>query len=132
MRLAPAWASISAEMRALHLARVETHLAARGARDLDAVDLEQTANDLHIADVRHILQNARRFAEKCGNHRLRRQVLGPPHFNGALERFASVDDDRVGLESHALTGLPRILCLGVLDERVHRFTCTDCLFEETT
>ena len=49
------------------------------ALDDDAVDLEQAADDLHIADLGHAAQLAGRLAEQCCDHRLGDEVLGALH-----------------------------------------------------
>ena len=90
---------------ALDSARVEQQLALVGAvGHLDAVDLEQTADDPHVADVRHIPQHARAFAQQGRDHRLGDEVLGAAHLDSTAERDSAVDRDAVAFEADMSAG----------------------------
>ena len=105
-------------VRRLDRAGVEQELALlRAVGDLDAVDLEEAADDPDIADVRDVPQHARALAQDGGDHRLGDEVLGSAHLDAALERDAAVDRDAVGREADV-----RACRLGVLKKRVQIFT----------
>ena len=85
------------DVRLLDVGRVEHQLAvAVGGVDEHAVQLEQAADDLDVADLGHVAQPARLLAEHDGHHRLRHEVLGPPDLDVTDERGAAVDDEGGG------------------------------------
>ena len=63
--------------------------------DRHPVQLEQTAYDTHVADVRNIAQSAWRAAEQCGDHGLRYEVLRTADTDLALQRGSAVDEQYV-------------------------------------
>ena len=125
MRDAPACASISSKCAEtapdgskMQRARLVAVL------DRHAVDLEERAHDLHVADVGDIAQHARRLAQQRRHHRLRGEVLRALDLDAAGERPAA--PDRESLSGHFL--LP---CLGVgrnAEKRLHPVVLT-CVFE---
>ena len=62
---------------------------------LHAVQLEQAADDLDVADARHVEQPARALAEQRGDHRLGDEVLGAADPDLAVQRRAAVHDEDV-------------------------------------
>ncbi len=80
---------------ALHVGRVEDHLAVRPLAHPDPVQLKQTADDLDVADLRHVVQAARAVAQQCGDHRLGHQVLRAPDPDLTMERGATMHAQNV-------------------------------------
>lgn len=62
---------------------------------LDAVHLEEAADDPDIADVRDVPQHARAFTQEGGDHGLRDEVLGAAHLDAAPQGDSAVDGDAV-------------------------------------
>ena len=84
---------MSSTLALLDVGRVEDQLAVLGAvADRDAVQLEQAADDLDVADARHVVQPARCLAQQRGDHRLGDEVLGAADPDLAAQRGAAVDD----------------------------------------
>ena len=75
---------------ALHIRRVENQLAQRALADLHAVQLEQPADHIDVADVRHGEQATRRLTQHRGDHRLGDEVLCPPNLDFAVQRRAAM------------------------------------------
>ena len=77
IRLEPACTLISSTLARSTLVGSRTQLARLGAvADPHAVQLQQAAHDLDVADARHVVQPARRLAEQRRDHRLGDEVLG--------------------------------------------------------
>ena len=102
------------ELRLEHVRRVEQQLALADLRDRDAVCLEHARDDTDITDRGNITQDARGVGQQGRDHRLGREVLRSAHVDAALERLATVDDDLVRQQSHALGCL-----LGILGQGTH-------------
>jgi hypothetical protein len=81
---------------ALDVRRVHHQLAVvLAVADLDAVQLEQAADDLDVTDARDVEQAARRLAQQGGHHRLRDEVLGATDPDLTLQRRTAVHDQDV-------------------------------------
>ena len=75
------------DVRLLDVGGVHDELAvAVGRVDEHAVQLEQAADHLDVADLRHPAQPAGLLGEDDRHHRLRDEVLRPPDLDVADER----------------------------------------------
>jgi hypothetical protein len=82
--------------RALDVRRIHDQLAVVGAgADLDAVQLEQAADNLDVADAGHVKKPAGRLAQQGGHHRLGDEVLGATDPDLSVQRRAAVHDQDV-------------------------------------
>ena len=96
IRLEPACTLISSVLARLHVGRVHHQLAVVGAvADLDAVQLEQAADDLDVADARDVEQPARRLAQQGGDHGLGDQVLRATDADLSVQRRSAVHNQDV-------------------------------------
>jgi len=97
------------EVRALHVRRVEDQLAVLDALDdAHAVHLEQAAHDAHVADVRHVLQDAGSLAEDGRDHRLGDEVLRALHLDPSAQRLSAVDRDLVDVQADCRPVVPSV------------------------
>jgi hypothetical protein len=84
------------DVGALDVGRVEDQLTVDGAvAHPYAVQLQQAADDLDVADTGHIEQPARRLAEQGRDHGLGDQVLGAADADRAVQRSSAVHREDV-------------------------------------
>ena len=77
IRLAPACTSMSGSGGLLDPRRIEHERVGRDAvADRDAVQLQQVAHDLDVADLRDVGQDRGLVSEYGGHHRLGDEILG--------------------------------------------------------
>jgi hypothetical protein len=84
------------DVRALDVRRVHHQLARFLTRtDRHPVQLQQSAYDPHVTDVRNVAQSTRLAAQQGGDHGLRYEVLRTADSDLALQRGSAVDNQYV-------------------------------------
>ena len=83
------------------------HTVLRLDVDTDAVQAQQIGNDLHIPDLRNVLQCGYTWREQCRDHGLAHEVLRTTHPDRALKRFTPHDMQYISLRFN--TGHGRLL-----------------------
>ena len=56
-----------------------------------AVQAQQVGYDVHVADLRHVLEHRCARREQRGHHGLADEILRATHFDGAVQRLASLN-----------------------------------------
>ena len=56
-----------------------------------AVQAQQVGYDVHVADLRHVLEHRGARREQRGHHGLADEILPATHFDGAVQRLASLN-----------------------------------------
>ena len=98
------------EVRLLNVRRVEVQRPGFRRGNDHAINFEQSAHDLDVADVWHVAQGARGFAEKGRHHGLGGQILGTAHGDATLEGVSAGDGDLVRLQTHPQSCFLGICC----------------------
>jgi hypothetical protein len=84
------------DVGSLHIGRIEDQLAVLGAvGDPHAVQLEQPADHLDVADARHVVEMAAAVAEQRRDHRLGDEVLRPAYAHLTPQRSGAVHTQHV-------------------------------------
>lgn len=76
-----------------HIGRIEVEFAVGlvpvgAGGHADSMELEESGDDLDIADLGHAAQHGRGLTEQRGHHRLGHQVLGAADSDGAVQRIS--------------------------------------------
>ena len=90
-----------------HLGAPDSQRARPDAIDLGAEIEQQSRHHFHVADARHVVQDALLLGEQAGGHQRQRRVLVALDLYAAAERLAAFNDQSGHVSLRGRPGTPR-------------------------